>query len=321
MNRWSKCLILTTLAGAGCGKVQPVTDAGGGGSADSTVQVDAGNVGPAALAVLPLAHQYGPVAVSGSSPPKMFTFSNTGAEPATGCSAPQKAGAHATDFDITSDACGTTDLAGGASCAVQVSAKPTMAGARTMTLTRTCTVGGTASTTANAIVVNEPMYAFVTAAETNGNLGGLSGADTKCQTAGAAGTVSGPKNKTWKALLSQTTTTVVNAKDRFVWSGPVYGMNGAILVPNPSSWPWSALTSNLSAINLTQNGDAGGSYAWTGTQLDGTASAADCNGWTADTNAFMGRVGETTFISSSSWVDSYSNGCSDTFFALYCISQ
>lgn len=77
----------------------------------------------------------------------------------------------------------------------------------------------------------------------------------------------------------------------------------------------------LASVELTENGTLGGSYAWTGSTLDGVASPADCNAWTDGTNAFNGRVGETTFISSSTWIDSFTNQCSGTSYALYCISQ
>jgi hypothetical protein len=276
--------------------------------------------GPPNLTVEPLTHDFGPVSLSATSTPFTVTFKNSGAESATGCTAPARSGANPTEFEITADTCGTADLAGGASCTVGVSAKPTLDGIRTMTLSRTCTAGGTATTTADGYVVNRPMYIFVTSAMTSGNLGGLAGADAKCAAAGAAGSQSGPKNRTWKALISQKTGTQTDAKDRFVWTGPLYDMSGQIVTRNPSVWPWAA-TGTGGTTARDENNVTAGSYTWTGSTIDGVAAPADCNGWADGTTAFNGRAGETGSFPGSGWFDSFNNGCSDTFFALYCVSQ
>jgi hypothetical protein len=302
----------------GCGEVKGhLPDAS---VLDGNAGIDAAPMGPAHLAVSPLTYEFGPVALLGTSTAATFTFMNTGAEPATGCSAPMKTGATPAEFAIASDTCGTSDLAGGASCTVQVTAKPTADGARTMTLTRTCSVGGTASTTADSLTANRPMYIFVTSTQSNGNLGGLAGADAKCATAGATGTQSAPKNKTWKALISVKTGTQVNAKDRFVWTGPLFDLSGQMTTRNPSVWPWAA-TGTGGTTRRDENNVTAGSYTWTGSTIDGLAALADCNGFTDGTSAFNGRAGETASFPNTAWFDSFNNGCADTFFSLYCVSQ
>jgi hypothetical protein len=303
----------------GCGKVAVQVDASGQSHPDSPM-IDAAPSGPANLVVSPLTHEFGPVALQGTSSAATFTFTNAGAEPATGCSAPATSGGTPAEFAIASDTCGTMDLAGGASCTVQVTAKPTADGALTMTLSRTCTAGGTASTTVNGLTANRPMYIFATSTQSTGNLGGLAGADATCNTVAAAGSQSGPKNKTWKALISQKTGTQVDAKDRFVWTGPLYDMSGQMVTRNPSVWPWAA-TGTGGTTGRDENNVTAGSYTWTGSTIDGVAALADCSGWTDGTNSFNGRAGETGSFPSSGWFDSFNNSCSDTFFSLYCVSQ
>ena len=327
-GRWAGLAALVSAAAA-CGRVEAEVDASM--LVDARVDIDA-HVGidggvpdassaePARLEVAPLTFEFGPVALVGSSSPATFTFTNTGGQTATGCSAPQKSGDHASEFQITTDACGTMDLPAGGTCAVQVTARPTMDGLRTMTLSRSCTGGGMASTAVNGIAVNRPMFIFVTTAEGTGNMGGLIGADARCNTAGAAGSASGPKQKMWKALLSQRTGTIVNAKDRFVWTGPLFDMTGQMVTRNPSVWPWAA-TGTGGTTRRTEDNALAGSYAWTGSTIDGVAAPADCSGWTDGTTAFNGRAGETASFPNTAWFDSFNNGCSDTFFSLYCVSQ
>jgi hypothetical protein len=314
---------------AACGRVEAELDASVQIDASMAVDArlehdsaiaDAASSDPPKLTVSPSTFEFGPVALASPSSPATFTFSNSGGQPATGCSAPQKSGDHASEFQITSDSCGTMDLGAGTSCTVQVTAKPTVDGLRTMTLSRSCAAGGMASTAANGIAVNRPMFIFVTTAETNGDLGGLTGADARCNTAGTAGSASGPKQKMWKALLSQRTGGVVNAKDRFVWTGPLFDMTGQMVTRNPSVWPWAA-TGTGGATRRTEDNVVAGSYAWTGSTIDGIAAPADCNGWTDGTTAFNGRAGETASFPNTAWFDSFNNGCSDTFFSLYCVSQ
>lgn len=309
------CLSASAFA---CGSVSASHDAGGDGVSGD------GNQGSTSIVISPLSHEFGPVALNALSPPVTFTFTNAGASAATGCSAPAKGGANPGDFSIQSDGCGTTDLAPNASCTVTAVAKATTAGLKTMTLSRTCTTGGTASTTADGIAVNRPIYIFITSTSFNGNLGGLAGADMRCNSAGTTGQLTMGLGTTWKALLSLTTGgTTINAKDRFVWTGPLYNVNKAMVVQNPASWPWVA-TSSTANINLNQNGGPpGDAFVWSGSSINGTAKPnLDCNGWTDESASFNGWAGQTgDFPISSGWFDASMNICSSQMFTLYCISQ
>lgn len=308
----------------GCGSVSAKQDAGDNGSHDGSSSDGNNNGGPAVLTLAPLVYQFGSVVPNAMSAAVSFTFTNTGGSTATGCSAPTKAGANPAEFSIQDDGCGTMDLAANASCTVSVVASPTTAGTKTMTLSRTCAAGGTASTTAEGLVANLPMYIFVTSTKYKGNLGGLTGADTICNNAGTTGQLTSGLNKTWKAMLSMTTGgTTINAKDRFVWTGPLYNVNNAMAVQNPASWPWVPVNANAN-INLNQNGGApGDAYVWSGSSIDGTAKPnLDCNGWTDESQAHSGWAGQNgSFPASNDWFDSFSNFCDNQFFTLLCVSQ
>jgi outer membrane protein assembly factor BamB len=73
-----------------------------------------------------------------------FTITNIGSTP-TSHIADGLSGPDAAHFRVTSDACAGVTLAGGASCAVNVSFTPTQSGRRTASLTTTATTGGTAT--------------------------------------------------------------------------------------------------------------------------------------------------------------------------------
>lgn len=301
-----------------CGEVSARGDASVGAD-------DADDARPtgAHLIVSPLAHQFGPVAVSATSSAATFTFTNNGTVTATGCSAPTKSGANPDDFTIVMDNCGTSDLTAGGSCTVTLRANPTATGMRTTTLSRTCAEGGTASTTADEIAVNRPMYIFITGVSFDGNLGGITGADATCNMLGTNGSLSGPLNRTWKALLSKTTGGVVNAKDRFAWTGPMLDLGGKTVTKDPSVWPW-VNAGEGSTIAVNQNG--GGpddAYVWTGSTVDGVTKGAgsDCNGWTDASNNFNGWSGQTSSYPTKDWIDSFGTTCPSANYGLYCISE
>lgn len=304
-----------------CGSVSAKPDAGDDINLDSSG--GDGNQGPATLEVSPLAHEFGSVVPNGASAPVAFTFTNSGGSLATGCSAPVKGGTNPGEFSIESDNCGTTDLAPGASCTVAVVAKPTTAGAKMMTLSRACTTGGSATTTTDGLATNRPMFIFVTSTKYNGNLGGLAGADMICNNSGTAGTLTTGLNKTWKALLSMTTGgTTINAKDRLVWTGPLYNVSNEMVVRDPASWPWVATTAGAT-FNKNQNGGPpGDSYVWSASSIDGTAKPnLDCNGWVSETQSYRGWAGQNGYFPGVDWFDSFMNTCDSQFFTLLCVSQ
>ncbi|RYD81240.1 MAG: choice-of-anchor D domain-containing protein, partial [Verrucomicrobiaceae bacterium] len=109
------------------------------------------NIISPALAWSPLTYDFGYVPSGGNSADKTFTLTNSGSASATGCGAATLSGTNANQFSIVTDTCGSSDLAQSTNCTVQVRAVATSVGLKTATLTRSCTVGGTVSTTANSI--------------------------------------------------------------------------------------------------------------------------------------------------------------------------
>jgi hypothetical protein len=167
------------------------------------------------------------------------------------------------------------------------------------------------------------MSFFVTSANPGkgGNLGGLAGADAHCQALAAA---VGAGGKTWHAYLS---TSTVNAKDR-IGSGPWFNVKGVQIAAsvadlhsaNNKISGETALTEKGTKPNyLVGNPPAPAAQPLqhdilTGTNEDGTATAATCNNWTdgADATATLGhadRMGRNPGV--NSWVNIHpSQGCS-----------
>lgn len=80
-----------------------------------------------------------------------------------------------------------------------------------------------------AAAMNDMSF-FVTSSGSGhgGNLGGLAGADARCQ---ALASVAGAGNKTWHAYLSTQGPNAVNARDR-IGSGPWYNAKGELIARN-----------------------------------------------------------------------------------------
>lgn len=155
---------------------------------------------------------------------------------------------------------------------------------------------------------------FVTKTRYNGNLGGLVGADQKCNTAAEAAGLGG----TWKAWLSDSNT---NAIDRIAEVGPWYD-----IVPN-ETWVNQKVFNNKAGLATTplagiQNNEDGsfnssGTSVWTGTSVGGVASANHCLSWTSTSSiAVYGVAGKVN----NGWTSYSTNSCSDTA-SLYCIEQ
>jgi hypothetical protein len=162
--------------------------------------------------------------------------------------------------------------------------------------------------------------AFVTSTSYTGNLGGLGGADDKCQTRAEAGGFKG----TYQAWLS-------NASDspasRFRCTAESCSTTGYTTVEGglPITFNWQTLTEEdfVRAINITEFGSDSITSVWTNTQRNGTPSSgefASCLNWTHGTGGTIeGRVGDSN-SRFSTWTDSGSQICADLC-ALYCFQQ
>jgi hypothetical protein len=175
----------------------------------------------------------------------------------------------------------------------------------------------------------------VSSIEYDGNLGGLAGADAKCQALADAQSLGGQ----WIAWLSAGST---NAKDRLTSGGPFILLDGTLVANNLADLTDGALAH---AINVPEALPlSGGSLVWTGTRQDGTSAAGlatggyyDCIGWSTNAppapgsgcgspiwNGDLCPLGEfgvlDQFASADDWTEKAGSACFSTAH-LYCFEQ
>jgi hypothetical protein len=159
-----------------------------------------------------------------------------------------------------------------------------------------------------------------------GKLGGLEGADKRCNDLATAAGITG---HTFKAYLS---TSTVNAKDR-IGTGPWYNANGVLIAMNVADLHNAAMVKGNYELFITEkketiNGQWDPSMTpnehdiLTGTKADGTVSGtAHCMDWTSDSAQASRQVGHSdgmgpgmdTSGMRSSWVEAHVvNGCDST---------
>jgi hypothetical protein len=170
---------------------------------------------------------------------------------------------------------------------------------------------GAAPTT--PVTARSTMTFFVTSTGSGalgGNLGGLTGADKKCQDLAAAANAG---DHTWHAYLSVLGT---NAKDR-IGPGPWKNQKGTLIAQDLVAlhdFQFIPLTADLvdekgAAVPVTATS------MLTGTKSDGTALLQTCQNWTSNANNETGRLGdaasETSNVLGVRWNDAVkSSACS-----------
>jgi hypothetical protein len=155
---------------------------------------------------------------------------------------------------------------------------------------------------------------FVTSQPFPGNLLGLPGADTKCQSV-AAGIGAHPrvKDRQFRAWLSNSVTA---AKDRIAIGTGKYILPSGTLVANNRADLLDGTLAN--PIIQTETGALiAGATAWTASTFSGDLVAAHCSNWSLSLVGQNGRVGDTTAVSSA-WTNSANKQCSVPQH-LYCI--
>ncbi len=181
----------------------------------------------------------------------------------------------------------------------------TWASAGTYAVGLTVTSGGcSASSSSNIVVSSAPVNvrAFITSTKYDGNLGGLTGADAKCQARAVAAGLTG----TWKAWLSDGST---SAASRLTHpTGQITTVNGIVIAND-----WASLLA-LVVHNLNYNEfgafvgpESGGSahscswaggyflFAWTNTSTaSGTVGniwgTNHCNNWSSNSSGLFGAT-------------------------------
>lgn len=171
---------------------------------------------------------------------------------------------------------------------------------------------------ADEIIVNR---VFVTSSLYDGNLGGLAGADAKCQISAESAGLGG----IWKAWLSDDN---ISAGSRLIHSSNPYQLlNGAMIAAN-----WIDLTDEKLnfPINITEQGAqvARPYLTWTNTKSNGDiiypvapGVFSSCKNWSSNTQnqsntGWIGSVSSRT----NTWSSISSQGC-EVPLRLYCIEQ
>jgi hypothetical protein len=161
---------------------------------------------------------------------------------------------------------------------------------------------------------NGGRFVFVTSTTSNGNLGGLAGADTRCNQLAQAAGLGG----TWVAWLSTGAAGGggVRAIDRVTSAGPWYLLDGQLAAAGKASLSSDQLAHG---IDRNEKGAAVGVQGvWTGTRA-GAAFFGQCGGWVATTPGMPGTIGITDGVDQS-WSSSNPDPCNATHH-LYCFEN
>ena len=178
------------------------------------------------------------------------------------------------------------------------------------------TMGASFSVNLQCVLAPGSRIMFVTSASFNGaGLGGLAGADQRCQQLATSANV--PKGSSYRAWLSTTTTRAV---DRFTSDArPVMTVTGIKIANSLADLGASSL---LHAPNLDESGGlvTFPGAAWTGTAADGSPSAT-CNDWGTGPlpQALQGMIGNAN-AANSAWMAAGTQACT-ALVHLYCLGQ
>jgi Protein of unknown function (DUF1554) len=158
---------------------------------------------------------------------------------------------------------------------------------------------------------------FVTSTTYTGNLGGLAGADAKCQERATAAGLSG----TFKAWLSAAGTGNSAAERLTPATVPYVRVDGAQVAAN-----FTDLVDGLLAAPISLD-EFGAPFVlntvWTGTRPDGSSAPDTCASWTDDSfpsinQGEIGRPGAT----GATWTSGETRGCGGVILRpIYCIEQ
>lgn len=180
-------------------------------------------------------------------------------------------------------------------------------------------VAGGSATDSDGVASDEHRI-FISSSTHDGNLGGISGANTICANlASGAGLT-----RTYKAVLSDDS----NAADssgglQFVGSIFVVDSSGEkTVVAGSGSELWGTDSNNLTAtINVNESGTTITSTVntWTGTNSNGGSQTDNCTNWSSNSSSVLGQIGNSSFTNDQ-WVETGTTNCNTTL-RIYCVSQ
>ncbi len=153
---------------------------------------------------------------------------------------------------------------------------------------------------------------FLTSQTYTGDLGGVAGADAKCQTSAAAGGLGG----TFKAWISTASSWPALT---FTRSAAAYVLPTGAIVSNG----WTDLVSSASLRHLIDSDEYSrfaSNGAWTGTSESGSwLGGPNCGDWTSAASVTNGGIGYGA-VSPDKWSNYATNGCSFPW-PLICMEQ
>ena len=171
------------------------------------------------------------------------------------------------------------------------------------------------SDTAAILQLFTPKRAFVTNQNFNGNLGGVVGADAKCQTAADNAGVGG----VWQAWVADDAVFPDNMPS-FRWDtlslGPYFKFNGVVIDSNFAALFDQQLTNPLST---TETGVGVNSGVWTGILSDGQVSDFNCTDWSTADGGVLATVGNSA-TKQQGWTSITTANCASPL-KLYCFEQ
>jgi hypothetical protein len=157
---------------------------------------------------------------------------------------------------------------------------------------------------------------FVSSAVYLASLGGIGGADAKCQALAMNASLNGQ----WKAWISDTSN---SPSSRFTHATVGYRLlDGTLVAANWTALAGAATTALAHPLDLDEKGHpfAGTSEAWTATNADGTLNASACGDFnTADAGAAYAAVGHADAVDGT-WTDVFLQFCNRNLH-LYCFEQ
>lgn len=156
-----------------------------------------------------------------------------------------------------------------------------------------------------------PLRVFVSSQTWNGGqIGGLAGADQKCNDAALAAGLGGK----WVAWMS-TNQDNVRAVDRLTSDGPWQMVDGQTIATSKADLLDGTLMVALRRTEKNDLIDTINDRVWTGTRPDGTPAPYDCGMWTnAGGN---GNCGEAEFANGGRWSNNVVEACGNVN-RLYC---
>jgi hypothetical protein len=155
---------------------------------------------------------------------------------------------------------------------------------------------------------------FITSTGSTAKLGGVQGADAKCQSLADSVHLGG----TWRAWLSTGAATKPNS--RFTLATKPYRLLDGTLVANN----YSDLTSGSirASIQIDETGkNVGNPEVWTGTSTNGNGAVTGCGGFTDDSDAATPATVGVADQQNGAWTDVYEQSCNRTTQRLYCFEQ